>query len=90
MDDKEKSVFESVTDAIKHTINIATEAAEKAMEPEPLKRDEELVVVPTPMTAGSDFMSPTPMPPAFIVVKKKRRASKKPAAKKAPREEIGR
>ena len=40
MDDKEKSIFESVTDTIKNTIDIATEAAKKALEPEPIKPDE--------------------------------------------------
>lgn len=76
MDDKDKSILESVTDTIKNTFDIATEAAKKAMEPEPLKADEEMVVVPDPATAGSDFMSP--MPPMVAVVKKKPR--KKSAA----------
>jgi hypothetical protein len=69
MDDKEKSIFESVTDTIKNTIDIATEAAKKALEPEPIKPDEELVTIPAPLSIGDDYMSP--MPPMIAVVKKK-------------------
>lgn len=69
MDDKEKSIFESVTDTIKNTIDIATEAAKKALEPEPIKPDEELVAIPAPLSIGDDYMSP--MPPVIAVVKKK-------------------
>ena len=67
MDDKEKSIFESVTDTIKNTFEIATEAAKKALEPEPLQPDEEVVMIPTPEVA--DPMSQ--MPPMATVVKKK-------------------
>jgi hypothetical protein len=51
MDDKEKSLFDSFADTIKHTFDVATEAAKKALEPEPLKPDEEVVVLPTPPDA---------------------------------------
>lgn len=67
MDDKDKSIFESVTDTIKNTFDIATEAAKKALEPERLKPDEEVVVITAP--ASADPMSP--MPPMLAVVKKK-------------------
>jgi hypothetical protein len=73
MDDKDKSIFESVTDTIKNTFEVAAEAAKKALEPEPLKPDEEVVMIPAPESA--DPMSP--MPPMVAVVKKKPR--KKPA-----------
>ena len=66
MDDKEKSLFDRVADGFKDTIEIATEAAKKGLEPEPLKPDEEVVVIPAP--AAADFMSP--MPPMIAVVKK--------------------
>jgi hypothetical protein len=46
MDDKEKSLFDNFADAVKHTFDVAAEAANKALEPTPLKPDEELVVVP--------------------------------------------
>ncbi len=69
MDDKDKSIFESVTDTIKNTFDIATEAAKKALEPEPLKPDEEVVMIPAPEVA--DPMSPAP--PMVAVVKKKPR-----------------
>jgi hypothetical protein len=69
MDDKEKSLFDSFADTIKHTLDIATEAASKALEPEPLKPDEELLVVPTP---PDPFVS-DPAPPLVAIVKKKSR-----------------
>jgi hypothetical protein len=69
MDDKEKSLFDSFADTIKHTFDIATEAASKALEPEQLKPDEELVVVPTPPDA---FVS-DPAPPIVAIAKKKPR-----------------
>ena len=69
MDDKEKSIFESVTDTIRNTFEIATEAAKKAMEPEPLHPDEEVVMIPA--REVSDPMSP--MPPLAVVVKRKPR-----------------
>jgi hypothetical protein len=67
MDDKEKSLFDSFADTIKHTFDIAAEAASKALEPEPLRRDEEPVVVPTPPDA---FLS-EPSPPMVVIVKRK-------------------
>jgi hypothetical protein len=69
MDDKEKSLFDSFADTIKHTFDIAAEAASKALEPEPLRPDEELVVIPTPPDA---FVS-EPSPPMVAIVKKKLR-----------------
>jgi hypothetical protein len=69
MDDKEKSLFDSLADTIKHTLDIATEAASKALEPEPLKPDEELLIVPTP----PDPLIGDPAPPLVAIVKKKPR-----------------
>jgi hypothetical protein len=68
-DDKEKSLFDSFADTIKHTFDIATEAASKALEPEPLKPGEEIVIVPTP---PDPFVS-DPAPPIVAIVKKKSR-----------------
>jgi hypothetical protein len=68
-DDKEKSLFDSFADTIKHTFDIATEAASKALEPEPLKPDEEIVIVPT---SPDSFVS-DPAPPIVAIVKKKSR-----------------
>jgi hypothetical protein len=69
MGDKEKSLLDSFADTIKHTFDIATEAASKALEPEPLKPEEELVVVPTP----SDAFVSDPAAPIVAIVKKKPR-----------------
>jgi hypothetical protein len=44
MDDKEKSLFENFADTVKHTFDVATDAAKKEIEPEPLKPDEKIVV----------------------------------------------
>jgi hypothetical protein len=69
MDDKEKSLFDSFADSIKHTFDVATEAASKALEPEPLKPDEELVIAP----ASPDPFISDPAPPLVAIVKKKPR-----------------
>jgi hypothetical protein len=66
---------------MKHTFDVATEAAKAALEPEPLKPDEEPVFNPGPEPVSADLM--TPMPPMIAVVKKKRRVANKLAAKKA-------
>jgi hypothetical protein len=70
VDDKEKSLLDSFADTIKHTFDIATEAASKALEPEPLKPDEELVVVPAP---PDPFVSDRALPIVAIAKKKPRK-----------------
>src|SRR4051812_27392867 len=72
MDDKDKSLFDSLADTVKHTFEIATEAGSNALEPEPLKRNEELVVVPAP---SHPFFSDTAAPLIAIVKKKPRKKS---------------
>jgi len=69
MDDKEKSLFDSFANTIKHTFDIAAEAASKALEPEPLRSDEELVVIPAP----PDAFASEPSQPMVAIVKKKLR-----------------
>jgi hypothetical protein len=81
MDDKEKSIFENFADTIKHTFDTAAEAANKPLEPEPLKPDEEVVVMPNLLPVSADLITPTPL--MTVVVKKTRRATSK-KAKKAP------
>jgi hypothetical protein len=56
MDDKEKSLFENFADTVKHTFDVATDAAKKELEPEPLKPDEKIVVVPAADAVGTDFL----------------------------------
>jgi hypothetical protein len=82
MDDNEKSFFESITDTIKNTVDIATEAAKSALEPEPLKPNEEVVVVPTSEVVSADAMAP--MSPMISVVKTKRRKKAPAKAAKTP------
>ena len=66
MDEKDKSLFDSVADTIKRTFDIATEAATKALEPKQLKPDEESVVV----TAPSEASVSDPAPSVVAIVKK--------------------
>jgi hypothetical protein len=82
MDDNEKSFFETITDTIKNTVDIATEAAKSALEPEPLKPNEEVVVVPTSEVVTADAMAP--MAPMISVVKTKRRKKAPSKAAKMP------
>lgn len=79
MDDNEKSFFETITDTIKNTVDIATEAAKSALEPEPLKPNEEVVVVPTSEVVTADAMAPM-----ISVVKTKRRKKAPAKAAKMP------
>ena len=69
MDDKEKSLLDSFADTIKRTFDMASEAASKALDHEPLKQDEGSNVVPAP---GEPLVS-DPVPPVVTIVKKKAR-----------------
>jgi hypothetical protein len=71
MDDKEKSLFENFADTVKHTFDVAAHAAKKELEPEPLKPDEKIVVVPAADAVGTDFLAP--MPPMIAVAKPRER-----------------
>src|ERR1019366_6848521 len=81
-DKDDKSVIEKTIEAVKEIATIASKAAHKAMEPEPIKPGDEVVMMPM---AATGFMGDTMMPP-FVVVPRKKKSSKKktpkPAAKK--------
>ena len=74
-DDKHKSLLEQFTDSVKEVVEIATHAATKALEPEPIKLPgDPIAFVPPPMA------EPT-MPP-FVLIP---RGHKTSALKRAPK-----
>jgi hypothetical protein len=79
--DDEKSMVEKFTDAVKGVVDTASTAAMKAMDPEPLKPDEEVVVIPPLDAPGADLINP--MPPMIAIVKKKPTVKRKKTGKKA-------
>jgi hypothetical protein len=82
--DDEKSMVEKFTDAVKGVVDTASTAAMKAMDPEPLKPDEEVVVIPPLDAPTADLINP--MPPMIAIVKKKptvKRTGKRARASKS-------
>jgi hypothetical protein len=59
-DKDDKSIFEKTVEAVKDIATIASVAAHKAMEPEPIKPGDEVVMMPM---AATGFMGDTMMPP---------------------------
>jgi hypothetical protein len=77
MDDNDhvKSIIEKTIEAVKDIATIASDAAKKAMEPEPLKPGERIMMVPL-MDSG---LATQPMVPPFVVLhRQKSRAKKRP------------
>lgn len=88
MDDKDhddKSLIEKTLDAVKEIATSARDAAKHAMEPEPVKPGDQVVLIPI---AGDGFadslMSPMPMMPVVIPKKKRMAPAKLASAKIAP------
>jgi hypothetical protein len=75
--DQDKSLIEKTIEAVKDIATIASDAAKKAMEPEPLKPGERLVMVPL-MDSG---LATEPMMPPFVVLPR-RKSRAKTASKK--------
>jgi hypothetical protein len=84
-DKDDKSIIDKTLEAVKDIAAIATEAAHKAMEPEPLKPGDEVVVMPM---APAGFMGEAVMPP-FVIIPRRTNAPSQ-IAKEAPenRQEI--
>jgi hypothetical protein len=85
MDDNEddKNFIEKTINAVKEIAHTASEAAKHAMEPEPLKPGDKVVLMPM-VTDG--MMGESMMPPLVVVRSKKKTpktSSKKPANKAA-------
>jgi hypothetical protein len=93
--DQDKSLIEKTIDAVKDVAANASAAAKKAMEPEPLKPGERLVMVPL-MDSG---LATEPIMPPFVVLprrksraktaseKNTKKAGKRPLAKKSFKKE---
>ena len=59
-----KSIIDKTLEVVKDIAAVAAEAAHKAIEPEPIKPGDEVVVMPM---AGSGFMGEAVMPPFVII-----------------------
>jgi hypothetical protein len=70
--DQDKSLIEKTIDAVKDVAANASAAAKKAMEPEPLKPGERLVMVPL-MDSG---LATEPMMPPFVVLPRRKSRAK--------------
>jgi hypothetical protein len=79
-DKDDKSIIDKTLEAVKDIATIAAEAAHRAMEPEPLKPGDEVVVMPM-ATAG--FMGEAVMPP-FVIIPRRTNAPSQ-IAKEAPK-----
>jgi hypothetical protein len=87
--DQDKSLIEKTIEAVKDIATIASDAAKKAMEPEPLKPGEKVMMMPL-MDSG---LATEPMMPPFVVLPRRKsraktaltakKAAKKPVAKKS-------
>lgn len=77
----DKSIVEKTVDAVKEFAATISEAAHKAVEPEPVKPGDELVMMPV---AATGFMGETLVPP-FVVIRKQKKTSRKLPAKAAKR-----
>ena|ERR1700677_36794 len=78
-DKDDKSIIDKTLEAVKDIAAIASEAAHKAMEPEPLKPGDEVVVMPM---APAGFMGEAVMPP-FVIIPRRTNAPSQ-IAKEAP------
>ena len=70
----DKSIVEKTVDAVKEFAATISEAAHKAVEPEPVKPGDELVMMPV---AATGFMGETVMPPFVVIRKQKKMSSSK-------------
>jgi hypothetical protein len=77
MDDDNKNLVEKTIETAKHLAQVASDAAKHAMEPEPVKPGDEVVMMPTTDTG---LFGPPPTP-QFMVI----HHPKKSSAKKAPK-----
>jgi len=78
-DKDDKSIVEKTVEAVKGLAATISEAARKTAEPEPIKSDDEVVMMPT---AAAGLMSETVVPP-FVAIRRPRKSSKKARAKAA-------
>jgi hypothetical protein len=83
----DKSIVEKTVDAMKEFAATVSDAAHKAVEPEPIKPGDEVVMMPM---AAAGFMGDTVVPPFVVVSKQKKspRKSRAKAAKKAAKKSV--
>jgi hypothetical protein len=79
-DNDDKSIIEKTLEAVKDIAAVASEATHKAMEPEPIKPGDEVVVMPM---AAAGFMGEAVMPP-FVIIPRRANAPEQ-ISKKAPK-----
>jgi hypothetical protein len=77
-DDTEKSLVDKTIAAVKHIAEIATHAAEHALDPEPLKPGETVVMLPP----ANDGLLGAPEMPTYVVVPARTKSRKKASATK--------
>src|SRR5450631_2229148 len=77
-DDTEKSLVDKTIAAVKHIAEIATHAAEHALDPEPLKPGETVVMLPP----ANDGLLGAPEMPTYVVVPVRKKSRKKAPANK--------
>jgi hypothetical protein len=77
-DDTEKSLVDKTIAAVKHIAEIATQAAEHALDPEPLKPGETVVMLPP----ANDGLFGAPEMPTYVVVPVRKKSRKKASANK--------
>ena len=78
-DEHDKNLVEKTIETVKHLAHIASDAAKHAMEPEPLKPGDEVVMMPT---TDNGLLGP-PSTPQFMVIHHSKKFSAKKVAKKA-------
>jgi hypothetical protein len=85
--DQDKSIIEKTIEAVKDIATIASDAAKKAMEPEPLKPGERVMMVPL---MDSGLVTEPVMPPFVVLPRRKSRAksASKKTAKKAGKKRV--
>lgn len=76
--DTEKSLVDKTIAAVKHIAEIATHAAEHALDPEPLKPGETVVMLPP----SNDGLLGAPEIPTYVVVPVRTKSRKKDSATK--------
>ena len=76
--DTEKSLVDKTIAAVKHIAEIATHAAEHALDPEPLKPGETVVMLPP----ANDGLLGAPEMPRYLVVPVRKKSRKKASANK--------
>jgi hypothetical protein len=76
VDDKEKSIVERTIETVKGITHSVSDAAKRVMEPEPLKEDDEIVMIP-PMPMADTGMLGAAMTPQFVVIPIRRKSRKK-------------